>query len=57
MTVHAAYGSVVTDDVNTFNARLKEWQGYYNFDRPRGGVDGQTPYEGSNRSHEASSGV
>ncbi|MBO0879866.1 MAG: IS481 family transposase [Mycobacterium sp.] len=35
----------VIDDVNIFNARLKEWQDYYNYDRPHGGLDGQTPYE------------
>jgi transposase InsO family protein len=36
---------VVIDDVNIFNAKLKEWQDYYNYDRPHGGLDGQTPYE------------
>jgi transposase InsO family protein len=36
---------VVVDDVNVFNARLKEWQDYYNYDRPHGGLNGQTPYE------------
>jgi len=36
---------VVIDDINIFNARLKEWQDYYNYDRPHGGLDGQTPYE------------
>ena len=36
---------VVIDDVNVFNARLKEWQDFYNYDRPHGGLDGQTPYE------------
>jgi transposase InsO family protein len=36
---------VVIDDVNIFNARLKQWQDYYNYDRPHGGLDGQTPYE------------
>jgi transposase InsO family protein len=36
---------VVIDDVNIFNARLKDWQDYYNFDRPHGSLDGQTPYE------------
>lgn len=35
----------VIDDANIFNAKLKEWQDYYNFDRPHGGLDGQTPYE------------
>ena len=36
---------VVVDDVNIFNARLKEWQDFYNYHRPHGGLDGQTPYE------------
>nr|WP_027927470.1 IS481 family transposase [Amycolatopsis benzoatilytica] len=36
---------VVIDDVNVFNSRLKEWQDYYNYDRPHGGLYGQTPYE------------
>jgi transposase InsO family protein len=36
---------VVIDDINIFNARLKEWQDYYNYHRPHGGLDGQTPYE------------
>jgi hypothetical protein len=36
---------VVIDDVKIFNARLKEWQDYDNYDRPHGGLDGQTPYE------------
>lgn len=36
---------VVIDDVNIVNARLKDWQDYYNFDRPHGSLDGQTPYE------------
>jgi transposase InsO family protein len=36
---------VVIDDVNIFNAKLKEWQDYYNYHRPHGGLDGQTPYE------------
>lgn len=34
---------VVIDDINIFNARLKEWQDFYNYDRPHGGLDGQTP--------------
>lgn len=36
---------VVIDDINIFNARLKDWQDYYNYNRPHGGLDGQTPYE------------
>lgn len=36
---------VVIDDTELFNDKLKQWEDYYNFDRPRGGLDGQTPYE------------
>jgi transposase InsO family protein len=36
---------VVIDDTNLFNDRLKEWERFYNFDRPHGGLGGQTPYE------------
>lgn len=28
-----------------FNDRLQAWEDYYNFERPHGGLDGQTPYE------------
>ncbi|BDM74976.1 hypothetical protein HEK616_84630 (plasmid) [Streptomyces nigrescens] len=33
------------DDVNLFNTKLQEWEGYYNYDRPHGALTGQTPYE------------
>jgi transposase InsO family protein len=33
-----------TDDVD-LNEKLKEWENYYNFDRPRGVFNGKTPYE------------
>ena len=36
---------VVIDDTELFNAKLQEWEHFYNFDRPHGGIDGQTPYE------------
>ena len=36
---------VFIDDTELFNDRLKEWERFYNFDRPHGGLDGQTPYE------------
>jgi transposase InsO family protein len=36
---------VVIDDANVFNDRLAEWENFYNFSRPHGGLDGQTPYE------------
>lgn len=36
---------VVLGDLATFNDKLKEWEDYYNYHRPHGGLAGQTPYE------------
>jgi transposase InsO family protein len=36
---------VVIDDTELFNDRLKEWETFYNFNRPHGSLGGQTPYE------------
>ena len=36
---------VVIDDAGVFNERLREWEDFYNFNRPHGGLSGQTPYE------------
>jgi transposase InsO family protein len=36
---------IVIDDTNVFNDKLQEWEDFYNFHRPHGGLDGQTPYE------------
>ena len=36
---------VVIDDTELFNDRLQEWEDFYNYNRPHGGLDGQTPYE------------
>ena len=36
---------ITIDDTDMFNDRLREWEDYYNFERPHGGLDGQTPYE------------
>lgn len=36
---------VVIDDTELFNDRLQEWERFYNFNRPHGGLGGQTPYE------------
>jgi transposase InsO family protein len=36
---------VVIDDTGLFNDKLREWEDYYNFHRPHGGLGGQTPYE------------
>jgi len=35
----------VTDDIHLFNEKLREWEDYYKYHRPHGGLDGQTPYE------------
>jgi transposase InsO family protein len=35
----------VSDDIRLFNAKLREWEDYYNFHRPHGALGGQTPYE------------
>ena len=36
---------VVIDDTGLFNEKLSEWENFYNFHRPHGGLNGQTPYE------------
>ena len=36
---------VVIDDTELFNDRLQEWEDFYNYNRPHGGLGGQTPYE------------
>jgi transposase InsO family protein len=36
---------VVIDDTGLFNEKLQEWEDFYNFNRPHGGLGGQTPYE------------
>jgi transposase InsO family protein len=35
----------ITDDIHLSNAKLKEWEDYYNYHRPHGALAGQTPYE------------
>jgi transposase InsO family protein len=35
----------ITDDIHLFNAKLRKWENYYNYHRPHGVLDGQTPYE------------
>jgi transposase InsO family protein len=35
----------ITDDIRLFNDKLREWEDYYNYHRPHGGLKGQTPYE------------
>ena len=36
---------VVIDDTKLFNDKLREWENFYNYHRPHGGLGGQTPYE------------
>ena len=36
---------VVIDDTALFNDKLTEWETFYNYHRPHGGLGGQTPYE------------
>ena len=36
---------VVIDDTQLFNDKLQEWENFYNFHRPHGGLGGQTPYD------------
>jgi transposase InsO family protein len=36
---------VVIDDAQIFNAKLQEWERFYNFERPHGALGGLTPYE------------
>ena len=35
----------IIDSLENFNFKVKEWQDYYNFERPHGSLDGQTPFE------------
>ena len=36
---------VVIDTAELFNEKLQEWENFYNYARPHGGLGGQTPYE------------
>ena len=36
---------VVIDDSELFSDRLRQWEDFYNFDRPHGSLEGQAPYE------------
>lgn len=35
----------ISDSIRLYNEKLREWEDYYNFNRPHGALDGQTPYE------------
>jgi transposase InsO family protein len=36
---------VVVDDTNLFNEKVREWENFYNYNRPHAALNGQTPYE------------
>lgn len=36
---------VMIDDTNQLNDKLQEWEDYYNYHRPHGGLGGRTPFE------------
>jgi len=36
---------VVIDETELFNDKLQQWEDFYNFNQPHGGLGGQTPYE------------
>jgi hypothetical protein len=35
----------ISDDIHLFNKKLREWENYYNHNRPHGGLGGQTRFE------------
>jgi transposase InsO family protein len=35
----------VSDDIHLVNKKVREWENYYNHNRPHGGLGGQTPFE------------
>ena len=35
----------ISDDIHLFNEKLREWEGYYDYHRPHGALQGRTPYE------------
>ena len=35
----------ISDDIHLFNKKLRDWEDYYNYHRPHGALQGQTPYE------------
>ena len=38
---------VVIDDAQVFNDKLREWEDFHNYHRPRGSLNGQTPMKDS----------
>lgn len=35
----------MVDDARIFADKLQEWEDYYKYHRPHGGLGGETPYE------------
>lgn len=35
----------ISDDIYLFNEKVREWEDYYNYHRPHGALEGQTPFE------------
>lgn len=42
---HRLLDGVVIDYTKLFNDKLAEWENFYNYHHPHGGLGGQTPYE------------
>ena len=42
---YALLRGVVIDSSKLFNEKIREWEHFYNYDRPHGALSGQTPYE------------
>ena len=38
-------GDEPPQNLTDYNAKLREWENYYNYHRPHGALNGQTPYE------------
>jgi transposase InsO family protein len=36
---------ILIDSTKLFNDKLQEWENFYNYSRPHGSLNGQTPYE------------
>jgi integrase-like protein len=43
--VYQLFEDGIIDDIYMFNEKLREWEDYYNYHRPHGALDGQTPDE------------
>ena len=45
----------ISDDIHLFNEKLREWEDYYNYHRPHGALDGQTPVRAADGKDESDS--